>query len=176
MIAALDSPLSDPHESFEKIDNVITLLFTVEAILKIVTVGFYKNGPNSYIISPWNKLDFFIVIISIVEFVLQQSRSVTAIKFLRVARLFRPVRIVATNGSLKSALTSLMNSVPKIIELLTLVVLVLFMFAMLETQLFSGKFYYCYNDHLDNFNYLTTQRLIKHKWDCLNYGGEWIQP
>ena len=180
IFVALESPLNDPEDPqvllLKKFDNVITLLFTLEAILKIVTLGFIRNGPHSYIRSPWNMIDFLIVIVSIIDFLEQQTSSASTIKTLRVARLLRPIRIIATNRALKSALTSLIKSVPKILELLFLVVLVLFMFAMLETQLFSGKFYYCYMEHLDYFSYKMSQSLIKDKWDCLNYGGEWVKP
>ena len=91
-------------------------------------------------------------------------------------RLLRPIRLIARNSSLKSAITSLVKSVPKIFELLTLVVLVIFMMAVLETHLFSGKFFYCYTGHMTQFTELRQQALIKNKWDCLNYGGEWIKP
>ena len=64
---------------------------------------------------------------------------------------------------------------PKILELLSLVVLFVFMFAVLETYLFSGKFNYCYTEHL-KLHIRQEKQLIKTKWDCLNYGGEWHKP
>ena len=101
--------------------------------------------------------------------------STSTFKILRVIRLLRPIRLVARNGSLKSAITSLIKSVPKIFELLSLVVLIVFIVGMLETYLFSGKFNYCYIAHLD-MSVVESQKLIIHKWDCLNYGGEWVKP
>ena len=49
------------------------------------------------------------------------------------------------------------------------------MIAILQTRLFSGKFSSCYVDHL-GWSQLKTKQLVKTKWDCLSYGGEWIAP
>ena len=99
IMSAFDSPLVDPNserqKTLEVINNVITMLFTLEAILKTVTLGFVSNGPTSYLQSPWNCLDFFVVILSIIDFIAQAAGSVSAIKTLRVARLLRPIRLVA---------------------------------------------------------------------------------
>ena len=121
----------------------------VEAILKIVTRGFLNNGPNSYLRSPWDCLDFTIVLISFLDIVLSSISSLQLLKILRTVRLLRPIRIIAVSRSLKSAITSLVKSIPRIMELLGLVILVIFLFAMLWVKIFSGKFHYCYVEHLD---------------------------
>lgn len=179
VLSALDSPLYDPKSDkmqvFEKINYVVTFLFTLEAVLKIITLGFVNNGPHSYIRSPWNVLDFIIVLLSIVDFAMAQTENIAVVKSLRIVRLLRPIRLVAQNGSLKTSIVSLVKSMPKILELLSLCTLVVFMFAMIETYLFSGKFYYCYTEHLD-MSQVKSMQLILNKWDCLNYGGEWIKP
>ena len=51
----------------------------------------------------------------------------------------------------------------------------LFMIAILETRLYSGKFHSCYTEHL-GWGVRRTKHLVITKWDCLNYGGEWIVP
>ena len=130
------------------VDNTITAIFCVEATLKIITFGFLKNGKNSYLRSPWNILDFVVVIFSVLEVAIAQTGNLSTIKTLRIIRLLRPIRLVARNEILKSAIISLIKSVPKIFELLSLVILLVFMFAVLETYLFSGKFNYCYTEHL----------------------------
>lgn len=179
VLSAVDSPLHDPNSDkikrFEIINYVVTLLFTLEAVLKIITLGFVNNGPFSYIRSPWNILDFIIVFLSIIDFAMAQTENIAVVKSLRIVRLLRPIRLVAQNGSLKTSIVSLVKSMPKILELLSLCTLVVFMFAMIETYLFSGKFFYCYTEHL-NMSQVESMKLIRNKWDCLNYGGEWIKP
>ena len=46
----------------------------------------------------------------------------------------------------------------------------MYTFAILLTTLFSGKNHTCVSDHL---SLSSTEDLIKNKWDCINYGGEW---
>ena len=158
-------PESDYIKTLQLIDLVITVIFIVEAGLKIVTFGFVKNGKDSYLKSAWNCLDFTIVVISFMEIALSSTEHLSTIKTLRIMRLLRPIRLIARNGTLRSAITSLLHSVPKILELIFMVTLFIFMFAMIEVYLFSGKFHYCFTDHL-NLKIRQEQQLIANKWDC----------
>lgn len=51
----------------------------------------------------------------------------------------------------------------------------LFLFAILQTTLFSGGFNRCHTDHLD-LSLRQQNALIVNQWDCLNLGGEWVKP
>lgn len=50
---AIDTPLRDPESSFKKtldlIDLCTTLIFIIEAIMKILAFGLVLNGDSSYI-------------------------------------------------------------------------------------------------------------------------------
>lgn len=46
------------YQIFEVIDNVIAILFIFELIMKMVALG-----PENYFKDPWNKLDFYLIII-----------------------------------------------------------------------------------------------------------------
>ena len=63
---ALDSPLEDPNGSLtiilKYVDYGMTLVFTLEALIKIISFGFLFNGESSYLRNPWNLLDFLIVL------------------------------------------------------------------------------------------------------------------
>lgn len=54
----LESPLNDPKskqaDTLQIIDIVVTILFTIELILKVIVLGFFSNGSDSYIRNPWN--------------------------------------------------------------------------------------------------------------------------
>ena len=69
MLLMLDNPLYDPNGKFVSalwyIDVIISVIFTVEALLKITAYGFLFNGPKSYFRVFWNWLDFIIVIFSV---------------------------------------------------------------------------------------------------------------
>ena len=74
------------------LDLIMTIIFTLEALLKILAVGFLLNKKSSYLRQPWNVLDFAIVVCAII------SQSIDAdisfIKVLRVARILRPLRLI----------------------------------------------------------------------------------
>lgn len=67
---ALDTPLLDSEGQMagilEKIDIVLTTIFTIETVLKILAFGAFK-GQNAYFRNAWNIMDFFVVIISVIQ-------------------------------------------------------------------------------------------------------------
>ena len=86
----------------EKIDIAMTLVFSLEALLKIITLGFIINGHQSYLLNTWNILDFTIVVLSIVS--LNITTDISFVKVLRVARILRPLRLIKHAESLKIAI------------------------------------------------------------------------
>lgn len=68
LVLVLDNPLDDPNGTISKIfiylDMLFTVIFTIEAIMKIIAMGFFWNklpGIGAYITNAWNILDFTIV-------------------------------------------------------------------------------------------------------------------
>ena len=65
----LDTPLVDPNSNYARvlslINLVVTAIFSLEAVLKILAYGLITNGPRSYFRSIWNILDFTIVLFSV---------------------------------------------------------------------------------------------------------------
>ena len=55
------------------IDITMTIIFTTEALLKIITLGFVFNGRHSYLRNTWNILDFIIVIFALVSLAITDS-------------------------------------------------------------------------------------------------------
>lgn len=51
----------------EKIDMSFTIVFTIECLLKILGMGFFWHK-QAYLRNMWNWLDFFVVGISVVDF------------------------------------------------------------------------------------------------------------
>ena len=65
----VDNPLSDPESTMSKflvyLDIILTTIFGLEAVLKIIAFGFLRCGSTSYIKNSWNTLDFIIASISV---------------------------------------------------------------------------------------------------------------
>lgn len=66
----LDSPLMNPKGKFfyslTIIDIIITSIFTLESLIKIMAYGIIMNGNESYFRNLWNIFDFIIVVISVI--------------------------------------------------------------------------------------------------------------
>ena len=152
----------------------MTAAFTIEALIKIISFGLLFNGKNSYLRGAWNCLDFVIVASALLSIFLGSSQ-LAGIKAVRILRILRPLRLIARNRGLKIALLTLTNSIPSIINLQIIVLFFIFLFAILNTILFSGSFSRCQMDNVD-LDYKGQITNIVNMWDCLNYGGEWVTP
>lgn len=87
--------LDDPLPIFEQIDYLFTVVFTFEAMIKILVMGFCMD-PGSYLRYPDNCVDLLIVAVSIADNCLtdSNSQSLKQLKVLRLLRTLRPLRIV----------------------------------------------------------------------------------
>ena len=149
---AIESPLDEPGSQkviiLEYIDYGMTLIFIIEALLKIITFGFLFNGKESYMRDSWCILDFFIVLISIFGIVFKDY-NLTYLKVLRMLRVMKPLRMLTMMRSLRLAIVSLFKSIPDIVNLLLICTFFIFMLAILSMTLFKGKFYHCHTESLD---------------------------
>lgn len=170
----LDDPESDKVAFLTYMDHVMTGLFVCEMMTHIIARGFIMCGPKSYIRDPANVLDF-VIVASAVFSVVFSGIEIGFLKSLRVLRVLRPLRIIARNKGLKLALSALINSLPSIANLLLIVMFFLFMLAILCTTLFSGQFYYCETEHLGLDDFIIRDGIVN-RYDCLMYGGEWVNP
>lgn len=96
----LENPLDNPDGFKYKVlfyaDIIITGVFTIETVLKILVYGLLFNGKASYLRNSWNIIDFSIVVCAIV------SLSITDInlgffKAIRMIRILRPLRVISRN-------------------------------------------------------------------------------
>ena len=121
-------------------------------------------------------VDFTIVIASVVDIAFSSADSnLVTIRAVRLLRILRPMRLVTRQIRLQVALTTLIKAMPIILWLQVLTMFLVFILAIFHTNMFSGTFYRCYTEHL-GLAFLQERDNILTKWDCLNYGGEWIRP
>jgi hypothetical protein len=146
VILCIDSPLADPDSTTSSVlgvtDKVITILFLIEAILKITVMGFVFNGKESYLRNGWNILDFIIVFASSIS-LLPFADNIEWLKVIRLIRILRPLRILSRNIGMQIAVESLINSASGIGNLLIIFYLLLLLFSILGTNFYKGRFWYC---------------------------------
>ena len=64
----------------------------LESIIKIIAYGFLF-GKNAYLLDPWSRLDFFIVVASIVDLTITNENT-NFIKMIKIIRVLRPLRFL----------------------------------------------------------------------------------
>jgi len=176
---AVESPLLDPKGQeiavLKILDKIMTVIFVIELLIKVVAYGLIFNGKTSYLKDGWSQIDFIIVLASISSMAFENYDQLSFLKVFRMVRILKPLRMISRIRGLQLAIMSLIKSIPDIVNLLLIVMFFIFLLAILMTTLFAGKFYRCKFNHI-YLDYEDEQALIKDKWDCLNYGGEWVKP
>ena len=108
LLLAFEKPSLDPEgvtmTRLDTIDFYITIIFTVECVLKIIALGLLFNGENSYLRVMWNVLDIFIVITSIISMMDFTGQDISFIKVLRILRVLRPLKVISKDPGLKIAI------------------------------------------------------------------------
>eukprot|EP00826_Nyctotherus_ovalis_P043544 TRINITY_DN4598_c0_g3_i1.p1 TRINITY_DN4598_c0_g3~~TRINITY_DN4598_c0_g3_i1.p1 ORF type:complete len:690 (-),score=158.09 TRINITY_DN4598_c0_g3_i1:567-2636(-) len=163
---AVDTYFVDYTRLYSKITVAINYLqvslFTVEGLLKIISLGFMFDK-NSYLRSSWNIFDFFIIIVSWMDLTIS-SVNIPMVRVLRLFRTFKPLRFLSQNVSMRVIVTALFKSLGAIINTLFVILLVWFMFSIVGVSFFAGKFQYCTKDKYEN----------SYKDICIEKGGEWV--
>ena len=152
------------------LDKAVTWIFISECVFKIIVYGFIANGKNSYLQNSWNILDFSIVIMSTMLLVYENSKSMKQIKILRMLRVLRPLRMIARNPGMSIVVKSILNAISDIFNVMVVSLLFLVLFGILGTNLYKGSFYYCLTDNVPP----RFHGRIRDKFDCLDFGGDWI--
>jgi len=115
---------------FNFVNNFVLVVFIVEAALKI-TGAFPRIG--RYFKDPWNDFDFSIIVLSLVPAV--GSLAMVA----RLARLMRVLRVVRKLEGLRIVINTLLRSIPGIANVLLLMSIVFYIYAILGFELFHEQ-------------------------------------
>ncbi|XP_034869647.1 cation channel sperm-associated protein 1 [Mirounga leonina] len=127
---------------FMALDSIFLCIYVVEAALKITALGF------KYFSDSWNDLDFFIMIMAMLDFMLLQYNSSSFVyhqsvfrifkvfKSLRALRAIRVLRRLSFLTSLQEVTGTLARSLPSITAILILMFTCLFLFSVVLRALF----------------------------------------
>lgn len=173
ILLTLENPLDNPDGQkahvLAHIDIVVSAIFTIELLIKVIVYGFIINGPQSYMLNAWNIMDFIIVCFSLISIIFS-GVDLGIIKVLRMLRVLRPLRMISRNPGLRIAVQSLINAIPDIGNVLVVSLLFLLLFAILGTNFYKGTFFSCHTENVPE----ELIDLIVDKFDCLDFGGEWV--
>ena len=108
---------------------IITIFFTIEYILRIISV----KKPLNYIFSFYGIIDFLSTIPLYLSFILAGSNALLAVRALRLLRVFRILKITRYMGEANKLSRALRNSKAKIL---------VFLFAVLILSIIAGTIMY----------------------------------
>ena len=103
----------------------------------------FACAPNAYLSSGWNILDFSIVVISVLVLFAEAVPAFRPLRALRLLRVLRPLRILSRLASMRLIMSSLIKSIPSVLNTAGVVFVFMVVFAILGMQLFSGSFGSC---------------------------------
>ena len=121
-------------QAFETINLVFAIVFTVEAVIKLGAYG------GRYFLSGWNIFDFTVVVGTWVGLLLKWFTPLELDSVAMVIRAFRVLRILRLTKNLKSLqklFRTILSAAPAMGNILLLLCLVLFIFAVMGVQLFA---------------------------------------
>ena len=107
------------HIPFKVLEWVITILFTIEYITRIITI----KAPRKYIFSFYGIIDLLSTIPMYLSFVFVGSQSLVALRALRLLRVFRILKLARYMGESTNFVTALKESRAKIAVFLSFVVI-----------------------------------------------------
>jgi hypothetical protein len=164
------------------LDVITTFIFLVEIALSSIAYGFLFNGSYSYMRQFYNVLDFITVCLSI-SYIYANTYKVFAIgevsgntlnafRMIKMFRLVRVFKVVGFSKSLQASLTAFTKSVKEMLKIIIIGSIFVLIFAVIGMTYFRGLFSRCMFDNMP------TKYMYKvvTKWDCMDYGGEWISP
>ncbi|KAJ9470512.1 Muscle calcium channel subunit alpha-1 [Diplonema papillatum] len=133
LLLAFSDPTTPDPPLYIAAEVVFNSLFTVEAALKVFSLGFALH-PRAYLRSSWNKVDFLIVILGWLLFV----PGIGNFSAVRVVRVLRPLRSIEGIPGLKAIVNALFLSVSGLLNVTLLIGLFFTIFGILGVQLFKG--------------------------------------
>ena len=114
------------------LDSTILIIFTIEAIIKIIAEG---KQPFNYFKNPWNVYDFLIVSACLLEPFLHFGGAFLPV--LRLARILRVLRLITAIPKLQILVTCLLKSLPSMFYVSILLFLLFYVYGVIAVFLFG---------------------------------------
>jgi voltage-gated sodium channel len=116
-------------ELFFMTHNIVIGVFIVEAALRLTA---HYPRPQSYFKDGWNCFDFAIIILSLMPIAGQFSTVA------RLVRLLRITRLITKSTELRAIVSTLIHSIPSIFNILILLSILFFIYAIVGYHLFRN--------------------------------------
>ncbi len=143
------------------LDYFVTIYFLIEIAIKMAA----EENISDFFKSGWNIFDFIIVVITLIPL---ENSTMAAVA--RLLRIFRVLRLITARPGLRRIIDMLMGAIPSIVDIVILMFIIFYIYAILGNFLFAGA-----ESHLwDNFlvAMLTLFRILTFEdWTDVMYEG-----
>ncbi|KAH8859404.1 Voltage-dependent calcium channel type A subunit alpha-1 [Schistosoma japonicum] len=123
-------------EKLEQTETYFLIIFCVEALLKIVALGFAFHR-NAYLRNIWNIMDFIVVVTGLLAYILPNLNQPAV----RALRVLRPLKLVTGFESLQIVLKSIIRAMAPLLQISLLVLFAIIIFAIIGLEFYSGGFH-----------------------------------
>lgn len=117
------------------INNIFLIIFHLEALLKLLGLGFF------YFKHFWNKFDFIILLVTdiiILESIFYNNQDFATLPIIaRALRLGKLVKYIRESQSLRVLMDSIYFLLPALINIACLIILVMFIYCILGMNIFG---------------------------------------
>ncbi|KAH3854426.1 hypothetical protein DPMN_096968 [Dreissena polymorpha] len=165
MAADMHGLTPEAIHTLETGNRVFSYIFATEAFFKIIALGLIQ-----YMKDGWNIFDFFIVSLSFAEMLLEGVKGLSVLRTFRLLRVFKLAKSWQTLNMLIGIVARTIGALGNLTFVLGIVI---FIFAVMGQQLFSGNYTEHYKDNLPRWNFkdFLHSFMIVFRVLC----GEWIE-
>jgi voltage-gated sodium channel len=123
------------HNILETFDLIILLIFTAEALIKILAEA---DNPMRYFRDPWNVFDFIIVAVCWMAHIVP-GMNAGFVAVIRLARVLRVLRLVHALPQLKMLVDAMLKSIPSMGYVGILLLLLFYIYGAMGVFLFGAN-------------------------------------
>lgn len=150
----------DLERAFEIVDLTVLIVFTIESMVHFIFLGFRRFFKDR-----WLVFDFTIVVVSWIALEVPE---------LKAFRVFRAWRFVTQVTRLRNVVVAVLSIMPAIGAIFTLLLLIVYIFAVMFTTLFKDYYTWGYTDQdyfgrLDKTLFTLFQVLCLDEWSWIAY-------
>jgi hypothetical protein len=138
----LISEPNDPTSIADITDEYFLYVYSFEMFVKIFAYGFILL-PNSYLKDTWNILDFTVVVVSWISYLIEKTSGgakIQGLAGLRTFRILRPLKTVKSIKGLRRIISTLLESMLALGDILIVLIFFFLIFAVAAVQMWQGNF------------------------------------
>jgi hypothetical protein len=138
----LISEPNDPTSIADVTDNYFLYIYSFEMFVKIFAYGFVLPA-NSYLRDSWNILDFTVVLVSWISYLIEKTSGgakIQGLAGLRTFRILRPLKTVKSIKGLRRIISTLLESMLALGDILIVLIFFFLIFAVAAVQMWQGNF------------------------------------